>query len=167
MEEERLTPREAVDFVLSEYGQRYGQNFRLDDKGNCALQFGMNVAVGVEVPEESDLALVYAPIAPLPFGFEARDDVFQAVLSRNLGQQMLDGGAIALDPDGGLLVYAISQKVDELTPGSLDAMFEAAITTVIEVRDEIGFDPETVALETAAEAAGADENDSADTLVKV
>jgi hypothetical protein len=86
-----------------------GVNLALDEDGFCFFQMGESTVIGLEVSQEFPLVYIYSPILVLP-----QDDkemvtlMMIRALELNAFQAITRGGAIAIAPGGGPLLYCYS-----------------------------------------------------------
>jgi hypothetical protein len=158
------TPREQVDRWLAEVGSHLGAVLALNRDGVCGLQFGDDELVLIEVAEGAPLVLVNAPIMPLPEEPAARYPIYEFALQCNLLRAGTGGGAIAMDPAGGLLALCYAEPIDRLDAEGLGALIQHAVATLTAIRQDFadaGFaiDSATSPMSTARSGGGGREKE--------
>jgi len=124
-----MSARETVDQWLAELASVLGSGLKLDEDGTINLQFKEDRLLAIEVPSDGDYFMLYAPLCPVPDDPALALELFQGALHRNLFQTQTLGGAIGLDPDGGMLFYSLSRAV-----ATFDApQFAAQVAQVLEL----------------------------------
>lgn len=85
----------------------------LDEEGSCALQIGEDTIIGIEVAYDFPMVYLYAPLMALPADDkESAISMMSRALELNAFQAATRGGAIAVAPGGGLLIFCYSTPIE-------------------------------------------------------
>lgn len=129
----------ALDRALAAIGRQDGLDLKLNDDGVCLMEMDGSVPLVLELTGDSDdRALCHVVLGPLSDDYHERYQAFHDALQCNLRLPALDGGVVALDPDGGMLVYTVSLGLDGLASDSLRRWISDACATAAELRGVIG-----------------------------
>jgi len=114
----------------------------LDDDGVCSLvhddaQVG-GIGIIVEAAEEE--ATVYALLGALPEDEPEANRVLAAAMSANMSGPKLVGGALALEPERGLLVLRCSVPIEGSDPDAFRLTLAAAGRAAAELRAAFALD---------------------------
>ena len=134
--------RDQVDGWLRDLGGDGEAALRLDDDGLCALSFGDNIAIAVEVPEGGEVVSIYAVLGPVPDDPETALDLLFGALESNLFQAATGGGALALEPENGLIVLCYLEEIARADADRLADLVAHCHETAVELRGAL-FPPET------------------------
>jgi hypothetical protein len=87
-----------VNAWLAELAAKAGiDGLALDDQGCAALRYSTDLDVMIELPEQSPVLQIYAPMLPLSVGGPSAESTYRQLLAANLFALETRGASFALD----------------------------------------------------------------------
>ncbi len=119
-----------VDSLLGELSHTLGiGNLQLEEN-ICTLDFGDLTQLVIEVPEASDMVVLYAPIHPLPTDTEQCAELFGQLLSAHLFGSQTNGAWFAIREDE--IVLNLPLAMEGMDAQSFENTIENFLTSVSE-----------------------------------
>ncbi|WP_252176348.1 CesT family type III secretion system chaperone [Endozoicomonas sp. 4G] len=108
-------PDEQFTAFLKDFGEHIGHDLTAEDNICALVDENNEIAVIIELPENSDLLLLYRMLAPMPTDPELQAARAMQLLSLNGAPDKLKGAWFYTDPDGMGLHLMTSHPIGSLT----------------------------------------------------
>ncbi len=123
-----------VDSWLKDISKVAGINIAMNSEGICTLQIGEDV-IAIEVSPEFPMIHLYSVLLPLP---QDDKDLAYSLIARalelNTFQVLTRGGAVAMAPGGGVLIYCYSIFFEGMDSEKFSAVLGAFYETLPEIK---------------------------------
>lgn len=109
---EKSNELQTVESWMKDLSVFLGVELALDTDGICTFQIGENNIIGIEVSPDFPVVYIYSPIMALPTDDkDATMALMIRALELNAFQALTGGGAIAISPGGGPLLFCYSMPI--------------------------------------------------------
>jgi len=125
---------DIVNSWMQDLSQVFDTKLELDKDGICTLQVGSD-SLAIEVGDHYPTVGIYGSLMPLPVeDKELSFSLLTRSLELNAFQIATRGGAIAVAPGGGLLIYCYSTPIEGLDSEKFSEIFGGFFETLTELK---------------------------------
>jgi hypothetical protein len=114
-----------------------GVELALDEQGICFFQIGEEIVIGIEVSPDLPLIHLYSPLMQLSFEDKKNEEallLLSRILELNAFQTLTRGGAIAVTPQGGPLIFCYSVPIEGTDSEKFNQILGGFYETIPEIK---------------------------------